>query len=137
MEARTTRILVVANRTAATPWLLQEVEARARSGPCGLVLLVPPAAGDWTPAVAREQLERAAGQPVELLPAGEGPMAAIERAHVARAFDEVLVSVCPPRGPRWPRRDLARRIDDLGVPVVAVQPGRRPPVDQTVLKVRW
>jgi hypothetical protein len=133
-------ILVVANRTAATLWLLQEVEARALAGPCEFELLVPRRGspdGDWSPQVARHQIEQAAGRPVQLLEAGRDDYAAIERAVGERRFDEILVSVAPPRGPRVLRRDLLRRLDALDVPVTAVVPGARPAVDQTVLKVRW
>jgi len=140
MEASTQRILVVANRTAAVPWLLQEVEARAQAGPCAFALLVPPVGDrrpDWALDVALEQLERAAGRPVEPLDAGADTVAAIERALRGRRYDEVLVSVRPARAPRWLRRDLLRRIDALGVPVTGVVPGERPTPEQSVLKVRW
>jgi hypothetical protein len=136
----TTRVLVVANRTAATPWLLQEVEHRAKSGPCEIALLVPPTGrrrADWTLGVARRLVEQAAGRRVEGLECGRSCYAAVRRALSERRFDEVLVSTSPARGPKWLRRDLIRRIDGLGVPVTEVIPGRRAAIDHTVLKVRW
>ena len=52
MEAATRRILVVANRTASTPLLLDTVQERAAQGPCSFTLLIPnePRKGgaDWT-----------------------------------------------------------------------------------------
>jgi hypothetical protein len=139
-SGQTTRVLVVANRTAATPWLLQEVEHRAQSGPCEIALLVPPTGRrrpDWAPDVARGLVEKAAGRRVEPVACGRSCFAAVRRALNERRYDEVLVSTRPPQGPKWLRRDLVRRIDGLGVPVTEVIPGRRAAVDHTVLKVRW
>jgi hypothetical protein len=136
----TTRVLVVANRTAATPWLLQEIEDRAKGGGCEFALLVPPTSGrqaDWTPDVARSLVEQAAGRRVATVACERDCVAAVRRALSERDYDEVLVSVRPARGPRLLRRDLVQQIDGLGVPVTAVVPGRRAAIDQTVLKVRW
>ncbi len=133
-------MLVVANRTSAVPWLLQEIEHRVELEPCEIALLVPPIRGgrpDWTPEVAGALIEQAAGRRVEAIACERDCVAAVRRELGERRYDEVLVSVRPARGPRWLRRDLVRRIDALGVPVTAVVPGRRAGVDQTVLQVRW
>jgi len=137
--ADSTRVLVVANRTSATPWLLQEIEHRAGSG-CEIALLVPPAAGsapDWTPDVARSLVEEAAGRRVRTVECGRDCVAAVRRELARRDYAEVLVSTRPARGPKWLRGDLIRKLDGLGVPVTEVIPGTRAAVDHTVLKVRW
>jgi hypothetical protein len=123
-----TRILVVANRTAATPRLLEEVDRRARAGPCSFALLVPDApsrkAADWTLEAAIPLLERAARGKVDGLAGGPDPdpFDAVERAIHEGDFDEVIVSTLPKQRSKWLRRDLIRRIEGLGLPVTPVIP---------------
>jgi hypothetical protein len=127
------RILVVANRTASTPRLLDEVGRRAQLGPCSFALLIPDAsnrkAADWTMEVAIPLLEVAAQGRVEALIGGPDPLAAVERAIHDGDYDEVIVSTLPPKRSRWLRRDIVRRIEGLGLPVTAVIPGQRSIID--------
>ena len=130
----------MANRTAATPWLLQEIEQRAKAGSCEFALLVPPTERrhpDWTLDVALSHVEQAAGARVHVLESGPDWFAAVRRELSERNYDEVLVSTRPVRGPKLLRRDLVSRIESLGVPVTTMVPGERVALDHGVLKVRW
>ena len=124
-----TRILVVANRTAATPRLLKEVNRRARQGPCRFSLLVPDApsrkAADWTLESALPLLAREARSDIEGLAGGPEPFEAVERAVRDGDFDEIIVSTLPARRSVWLRKDLIRRIEALGLPVTAVVPRQK------------
>jgi hypothetical protein len=124
MEAASHRILVVANRTAATPLLIETVRTRAAEASCTFTLLIPnePRKGgaDWTLETALPLLERAAGAPVEGLVGEEDPFEAVASALRDRGFDEVIVSTLPRRVSEWLRRDLPHRIERLGVPVTTV-----------------
>jgi hypothetical protein len=124
MEATSRRILIVANRTAATPLLIEAVRERAEQGPCSFALLIPdePRKGgaDWTLDTAIPLLERAAGSRVEGIVGEADPFEAVKTALQERGFDEVIVSTLPRRVSEWLRRDLPHRIERLGVPVTTV-----------------
>jgi hypothetical protein len=124
MEAATRRILVVANRTASTPLLLDTVRERAAQGPCSFTLLIPnePRKGgaDWTLETALPLLERAAGAPIEGIVGEEDAFEAVQAAVRERGFDEVIISTLPKRVSEWLRRDLPHRVERLGVPVTTI-----------------
>jgi hypothetical protein len=131
------RVLVVANRTASTPRLLEEVARRARAAPTEFTLLIPDApsrkAADWTLESAIPLLSRAARKPVGSLVSGDAdPFVAVERAVRDGEFDAIIVSTLPKRTSKWLRRDLIHRLEGLGLPVTAVVPNqRRPSLDET------
>src|SRR3954470_3346804 len=103
-----TRVLVVAHKTAATPALLEAVRERAAKGPATFTLLVPnPAHGLHVVVDPEDQeegeaqavlelaiplLEDAAGGPVEGIVGDPSPMNAIQDAINLRGFDEVIIS---------------------------------------------
>jgi hypothetical protein len=120
------RVLVVANRAAATPQLLETVRARRQLGPCEFALLIPDVTdrkrADWTLETAVPLLEREAGGRVEALIGGEDPFASVQEAVRDGGFDEVIVSTLPRKTSKWLRRDLIRRVQGLGLPVAAVVP---------------
>ena len=125
MQAPPRRILIVANRTAATPTLLDEVTRRAREAATSFSLLVPDAPSkdhaDWTLELALPLLERAAGGPVDGISAeGEDPLDAIRKVVESGAFDEIIISTLPRRVSHWLRRDLPSQVERLGVPVTVV-----------------
>jgi hypothetical protein len=127
-SSKVRRVLIVANRTAATPTLLDHIKELARERPSAFSLLIPDAPQsehtDWTMELALPLLERAAGGPVEGLTGGEDPLQAIRQAVTDGAYDEIVISTLPRRVSKWLRRDLPRRVEALGVPVTVVTPER-------------
>lgn len=131
------RVLVVANRTAATPNLLAAVRDRAGRGaatfhlvvpatPHGLHRIVDPEVSGRDEAQANLQLAlpllaQAAGQDVEGHVGDADPLAAIHDAHHAEPYDEIIVSTLPSRLSRWMRLDLPSKARALGLPVLHVQ----------------
>lgn len=132
------RVLIVANRTAATAALLEAVRSRARRGPArfhlvvpatprGLHRLVDPDAAGHEEAVANleaalPKLTAAAGSEVTGWIGDASPLAAITDAIHEAGFDEIIVSTLPGRISRWTKMDLPRQARALGLPVTHVVP---------------
>ena len=131
-----TRVLVVANRTAATPALIEAVRERAGRGPCAFTLLIPNTAhglhrvvdpedqgqteAEATLELALPGLEEAAGGHVEGIIGDPEPLAAIQDAVNIHGFDEIILSTLPARVSKWLRLDLPHKVAGLGLPVTTI-----------------
>jgi hypothetical protein len=130
------RVLVVANRTAATPALLDAVRERAARGGATFTLLVPHTSSglhrlvdpedqgqseaEATVELAVPLLEEAAGAHVDSLIGDAEPLAAIQDAINLHGFDEIIISTLPSRVSRWLKLDLPSKCAGLGLPVTTV-----------------
>ena len=136
MESSAARILVVANKTAATPALLEAVRERASRGPCEFTLLVPNAThglhkvvdpedqsrteAETTIELALPLLEEASGTQVDAMIGVPEPLAAIQDAVNLHGFDELIISTLPSKVSKWLKLDLPHKAAGLGLPVTTV-----------------
>jgi hypothetical protein len=130
------RVLVVANKTAATPALIQAVRDRAARGNAQFTLLVPNAAHGLHKLIDPEDqaeteaqtkielaiplLEEAVGGPVDSMIGVPEPLAAIQDAVNIHGFDELIISTLPQRVSKWLKLDLPSKAAGLGLPVTTV-----------------
>src|SRR4051794_41378423 len=105
------RVLIVANRTVATPMLVDAVRRRASAQPCSFALLVPFVGrrgdADWPLEWLVALLEEAGGTHVESLGQGRDAVQAADQRLRLGEFDEVLLSTWPRRPSLWPLRTRA------------------------------
>jgi hypothetical protein len=136
--ARPARVLVVADRDAATPELLDAIRERLRRGPAEFRVLVPnPAPAEWHPFhperrdkvdAAERVLTRALVDIQDVVDAAvrgrvsvrHDAMDAIEEMLHDEPFDEIILSVAPHPIERWLHVDLAHRVAHLRLPVTLV-----------------
>ena len=121
------RILIVANRTAATPALIETVRKLATEGACRVTLLVPRTFWDAdteesavTLELAIPLLEEAAGSHVEGLLGDSDPYVAVTAALEQGDYDEIVISTLPARVSHWLHLDLPARVQRLGLPVTVI-----------------
>ncbi|MDO8209914.1 hypothetical protein [Conexibacter sp. CPCC 206217] len=131
------RILLVANRTAATPRLLEAVRERVAHGPATFHLVVPrhppglhkvvdPQDGDGgeaerTLAAAIGPLSEAAGSPVTGNVGSTEPLMAIEDAVNLAPYDEIVISTLPKHISRWLHLDLVSKARGIGPKVTHIE----------------
>jgi hypothetical protein len=138
------KILVVANRTADSPDLIEALRGRAAEERVGFTLLVPAVphglawAADmkagWSEAALRAERAgsrlRQAGLELEEVIVGDpDPFAAVGDVLHARRFDEIVVSTLPRTISRWLAVGLPsrlRRTVDLPVSEVSAHQWREP-----------
>ena len=121
------RVLIVANRTAATPALLDAVRKRASEAACRFTLLVPRTFWDAdteesaiTLELAIPLLDEAAGSHVEGLIGDADPFTAVTGALEQGDYDEIIISTLPARVSHWLHLDLPARVQRLGLPVTVI-----------------
>src|SRR3954453_12849187 len=128
------RVLVVANKTAATPGLLDAVRERAGREDAQFTLLVPNTHGGLNKitaaehdmeadepqqviALAKPLLQEAAGGEVETMIGDPNPLDAIQDAVNLHGFDEIIISTLPTRVSRWLHLDLPSKLNGLRPPL--------------------
>jgi hypothetical protein len=136
-DEKVSNVLIVANKTAATPALLDAVRKRATAGRARFHLLLPnPAdhasvtegerdlsieAGKQMLALALPLIDRAAGSHVEgSVSLRHDPMDAIEETLHDGNFDEIILSTLPHHVSHWLHIDLPSRVQHLGLPLTTV-----------------
>ena len=127
-------VLVVTNKVAATPALVEAVRERAASGPADFLVLVPnpshlafDRAGADTHQAAEvvaaglPALEQAAGRPIDVRVA-HSPNAFddIKAALDTGDYDEIILETPPSHVTHWLHVDLSQRIAHLGYPLLTV-----------------
>lgn len=120
-------ILVVANVTAASPKLVEALEAEVAKAPAAFTLIVPATPFGGGRDAARAKLEeamtrlRADGIEVEGSIGDGDPLVAVAEAWDPKRYDEIIISTLPMRVSKWLHASLPERVGKLtGAPVTHV-----------------
>jgi hypothetical protein len=129
-------VLVVANRTAECPELLEALRVRAVQGPCEFTLLVPStphgiawaadmfAGGEEAEQHRRAFVEELREEGLNVADAKVGdpdPLAAIQDECNFHEYDELIVSTLPLKISKWLHIDLPRKAGAAtGLPVTHI-----------------
>jgi len=137
-ESRARRVLVISDRTGATPELVRAIELRAQQGPSRFRLVVPnpaqaeahlrhPERHDKADAAERvleeatPAIEQAAGaRVIGSVSIRHDPMDAVEETLHSEPVDEIIISVAPIGAGRWLHHDLPHRLQHFGLPITVV-----------------
>jgi hypothetical protein len=130
------RVLVVANRTAESPELLEALRSRTVRGPCEFTLLVPStphgiawaadmhAGGDEAEAHRTAFVTELRDEGLDVADARLGdpdPLAAIQDECNFHDYDELIVSTLPLKLSKWLHLDLPSKAEAAtGLPVTHV-----------------
>src|SRR4051794_7204721 len=136
-----TRLLIVTDRPAVTPALLEAIRDRRDADALDVRILIPnPAPAEWHPthperhakATAAQRVldgalprvREAAGVPVDgFVSTRHDPMDGIEELLHDRAVDELITATAPPPVESWLHVALPHRAAPLGGPVPAIESG--------------
>jgi hypothetical protein len=129
-------VLVVANRTAESPELLEALKARAAQGEAEFTLLIPatPHGLSWVADMSAGEgeaehhrdafVEELRGEGLDVKEAMVGdpdPLAAVQDAVNFNKYDDVIVSTLPLKISKWLRIDLPSKVKAAtGLPVTHV-----------------
>jgi hypothetical protein len=136
--AKPARVLVLGDRTAANPALLDAIRARAEEGPAQFRIVVPnPAPAEWHPmhperrdkAAEAERALTAALPDIEAAAGGtviasvsirNDPMDVVDAVMFHEPIDEIIVSQPPHPVERWFHVDLPHRLAHLKLPITVI-----------------
>ncbi|MCW2751271.1 MAG: hypothetical protein JWR83_2381 [Aeromicrobium sp.] len=136
---RNTRVLIITDKTATTPELIEAIRTRAERPPVQFRMVIPnPAAAELhllhperhTKATEAEivlleslpAIQEAAGRHViGSVSIRHDPMDAVEEILFSEPVDEIIVSVANHSLSRWIHQDLAHRLEHFGLPITVVE----------------
>jgi hypothetical protein len=129
-------VLVVANRTAESPELLDALRRRAQDGDVAYTLLVPStphgvawaadmhSGGEEAEQHMQAALERLRSEGIQVTDGRVGdpdPCAAVQDAVNLGSYDEIIVSTLPGGISKWLKLDLPHRVERVtGLPVTHI-----------------